>query len=65
MLSEGYVRREELKWVHTREIMTMINNSSEYCKNTTPQKIKPLRLDEQNEIDETQSISLFEKMVKE
>lgn len=64
MLSEGYRRREERKWLHTRELMTIINNTSFGGKQTTPEKIKPLELDRFNEQDESGSIALFEQLVK-
>ncbi len=63
MLSEGYKRREERKWLHTREIMTIINNTSFGGKQTTPEKIKPLDLDSQIVHDESKSIALFEQLV--
>ena len=63
MLSEGYKRREERKWLHTREIMTIINNTAFGGKQTTPEKIKPLELDSQVVHDESKSIALFEQLV--
>lgn len=64
MLSEGFKRREERKWLHTREIMTIINNTSFGGKQTTPEKIKPLELDKFIEQDESRSVALFEQLVK-
>jgi hypothetical protein len=64
MLSEGYKRREERKWLHTRELMTLINNTSFGGKATTPEKIKPLELDKQIVHDQTSSINLFKNIVK-
>ena len=64
MLREGFNRREELKWVHTRELMTIINNTSMGCKPITPEKIKPLNLDSRIQHDENASIDLFKNMVK-
>lgn len=64
MLSEGYKRREEKKWLHTREIMTIINNTSFGGKATSPEKIKPLELDKAIIHDQVGSIDLFQKMIK-
>lgn len=64
LLSEGYEKRSELQWLHTREIMTMINNSSPYCKSIDSKKIVPLKLDKIEEQDESKSIALFEQLVK-
>ena len=64
MLSEGYKRREEKKWLHTRELMTIINNTSFGGKAITPEKIKPLDLDKTIVQDQSASINLFKNMVK-
>lgn len=64
MLSEGYKRREERKWLHTREMMTIINNTSFGGKATTPEKIKPLEMDKAINHNEKSSIDLFQKLIK-
>jgi hypothetical protein len=64
LISKGSQRREEIKWLHTREIMTMINNTSPYCKSVEPKKLVPLSLDFQYEEDDLNSIALFQKMLK-
>jgi len=63
MLSEGYKRREDVKWLHTREIMAMINNTSPYCKTIDPKKLVPLSIDKLVIEDESKSIALFEQLV--
>lgn len=63
MLSEGYKRREERKWLHTREIMAMVNNTSPYCKTIDPKKLVPLSGDSLIVEDESKSIALFEQLV--
>jgi len=66
LLSEGYHRRVELQWLHTRAIMAMINNTTLGAKKLTEEEIKPLELDKRvgSQRDEKASISLFEQMVK-
>lgn len=64
MLSEGFRRREELKWLHTREIMTMIHNTSPYCKSKSAKELVPLSLDNEVIEDESASIALFQKLVQ-
>ena len=65
MLSKGYQKREELKWLHTREIMTIINNTSQGCKQISSSKLVPLSLDKPNTLNEEASINLFTKFVKQ
>jgi len=63
LLSQGYDKRREIEWMHTREIMAMINNTSPYCKNIDPKKLVPLSIDKLTVEDESKSIALFEQLV--
>lgn len=65
-MSEGYHRRVEAQWLHTRAIMAMINNTTLGAKKLTEEEIKPLELDkkQRTEQSEESSIMLFESIVK-
>lgn len=65
-VSEGYHRRVEAQWLHTRAIMAMINNTTLGAKKLTEEEIKPLELDkkQRTEQSEESSIMLFESIVK-
>jgi len=61
-LSDGYYRAEQLKWLHTRVIATMIYNQY-HKKPLKPAEFMPLPIDEEGEV-ELVSLEEFENMKK-
>ena len=48
-LAEGYYKRQEIKWLHTRDIVAKIHNTNagKISEQRTPQQLYPLQIDKE------------------